>query len=541
MKRISLLLFLLPIAAYAQFGNATRIWGRPIVSTAPTDGQGYVWNASNNRWQLATGSGTGTVTSAVIAGTANQITVSGTCTITTTGTCTLSIASGFIFPGAATFQAGTTSISSFRMPSGVAKTTPVSGDFWNLSGVIQYYDGTNVRSIQASDPSASGAVVMSGLTSGAAGFAVDDVAGAAILYLLPATNTAANQLWYDTGAATCPTLASGAPGTCHQFGNKTLDDALLTLTDVTTNNASASKHGFLLKLDNNAAHYMNGQGAWTTPAGGGSGCIPAGTATQILLDDGAGGCTAAAPTYASGIFTAANFVSGNNFTVGSGAAFATTAGSSLISPSDGVWKMLNNAQTDFGRLCFGPCTSSFPSVKRSGTGLIVRLADDSANAPFTASTVTASSSLDVGGSNFTVTSGGVPSKVGGVTTVGLGVPVIGWESNVTSQSSSQSTVTLATAPGAGKYKLSYSADLTTPCTTGNNTVSFSFSWTAGGSRTYTTGSLFMGAAQATTGSIGEVLPIQVASGNVTYTSTVLGSCSSGTSAYNVYVWLERVK
>src|ERR1043166_8283955 len=41
----------------------------------------------------------GTVTSAVIAGTANQITASGTCTITTTGTCTLSLPSALTLPG----------------------------------------------------------------------------------------------------------------------------------------------------------------------------------------------------------------------------------------------------------------------------------------------------------------------------------------------------------------------------------------------------------------------------------------------------------
>lgn len=43
----------------------------------------------------------------------------------------------------------------------------------------------------------------------------------------------------------------------------------LSTTDVTTNNATTSKHGFLLKLDNNSAHYMDGTGGWTTPAGGG--------------------------------------------------------------------------------------------------------------------------------------------------------------------------------------------------------------------------------------------------------------------------------
>lgn len=47
-------------------------------------------------------------------------------------------------------------------------------------------------------------------------------------------------------------------------------DADLAITDVTTNNATTSAHGFLKKLDNNAAHYMDGTGAWSTPAGGSS-------------------------------------------------------------------------------------------------------------------------------------------------------------------------------------------------------------------------------------------------------------------------------
>ncbi len=45
------------------------------------------------------GGSSGTVTSAVLAGTANQITVSGTCTITTTGTCTFSLPSVLALPG----------------------------------------------------------------------------------------------------------------------------------------------------------------------------------------------------------------------------------------------------------------------------------------------------------------------------------------------------------------------------------------------------------------------------------------------------------
>lgn len=45
-------------------------------------------------------------------------------------------------------------------------------------------------------------------------------------------------------------------------------EADLGLTDVTTADATTSQHGFLKKLDNNAAHFMDGTGAWSTPSGG---------------------------------------------------------------------------------------------------------------------------------------------------------------------------------------------------------------------------------------------------------------------------------
>lgn len=44
-------------------------------------------------------------------------------------------------------------------------------------------------------------------------------------------------------------------------------DATLTFTDIATNNSSTTKHGFLLKLNNSATQFMNGQGAWVTPSG----------------------------------------------------------------------------------------------------------------------------------------------------------------------------------------------------------------------------------------------------------------------------------
>jgi hypothetical protein len=44
-------------------------------------------------------------------------------------------------------------------------------------------------------------------------------------------------------------------------------EAGFSFTDITTANSSTSQHGLLRKLDNTATHYLDGTGAWSTPAG----------------------------------------------------------------------------------------------------------------------------------------------------------------------------------------------------------------------------------------------------------------------------------
>ncbi len=60
-----------------------------------------------------------------------------------------------------------------------------------------------------------------------------------------------------------------------------------------------------------------------------------------------------------------------NFYVGPGGAQAT-----FTATADGVLKLSNAATTDFGRLMLGGNTSSFPAVKRNGTGIDIVLAND---------------------------------------------------------------------------------------------------------------------------------------------------------------------
>lgn len=120
------------------------------------------------------GGGGGGVSHIVIAGTANQITVSGVCNITTTGTCTLSIPSPFIAPGAV--------------------------------------EGT---SFTGTDTTHTAYILLNGeISSTGQGFTVADSAGAtSTLYVLPAAVNSGGFL-ADGGATTCPTLAAGAPTNC---------------------------------------------------------------------------------------------------------------------------------------------------------------------------------------------------------------------------------------------------------------------------------------------------------------------------------------
>lgn len=95
------------------------------------------------------------------------------------------------------------------------------------------------------------------------------------------------------------------------------------------------------------------------------------------------------------IYVGTDLRAGNSMFVDS--VFGHRTGTLLSGGVNGNLRLTDNAGTSFGLLQFGGTTASFPSLKRSTTGLIVRLADDSADAPITASTVTASTSMTLGG------------------------------------------------------------------------------------------------------------------------------------------------
>jgi hypothetical protein len=64
----------------------------------------------------------------------------------------------------------------------------------------------------------------------------------------------------------------------------------------------------------------------------------------------------------------------------------------IRSTADGVLYLVDNAGTSFNRLQFGGTTSAYPSLKRNGASLQLRLADDSSSADLTAAQITANAS-----------------------------------------------------------------------------------------------------------------------------------------------------
>ena len=111
-----------------------------------------------------------------ITGNANRIVVSGAgCTNPSTATCNIDIPTNPIFQGVAT-----------------------AGGF-------------------VSSEADSGNLQMNGLTSGNVTFAVADIAGTAVAYIMPIGASPATPFLQDSGSTTCPTLPAGAPTVCHQL------------------------------------------------------------------------------------------------------------------------------------------------------------------------------------------------------------------------------------------------------------------------------------------------------------------------------------
>lgn len=129
-------------------------------------------------------------------------------------------------------------------------------------------------------------------------------------------------------------------------------DANLSLSDITTNNVSTTKHGFAPKAPSDATKFLDGTGAYSTPAGGvptsrsisttapltGGGDLSANRTLAIsnfVGDSGSGGSAGAVPAPGAGDAAAGRFLKADGtFAVPSGTASGTVTTVSATVPSD---------------------------------------------------------------------------------------------------------------------------------------------------------------------------------------------------------------
>jgi lysophospholipase L1-like esterase len=134
---------------------------------------------------------------------------------------------------------------------------------------------------------------------------------------------------------------------------------------------------------------------------------------QLVFSPSINGATYTSPINftSGGMINAGTLVTTGAIVTGSASFLGWQGRSTMYSPANGNIRLTNQAGTDFGLLIFGDATSSFPALQRSGSGLILRLGDNSADAPLTASGLTLSGLTGTGTRLSTTSSTGVSGAI----------------------------------------------------------------------------------------------------------------------------------
>jgi hypothetical protein len=143
----------------------------------------------------------------------------------------------------------------------------------------------------------------------------------------------------------------------------------------TTNAGTGAARGMVFKTANAGRWQIDGSGNFTA-------------ANDNSYDIGASGANRPRSVYVATSTISPSFFAG----IGGTSGYYVTGRSGLLSGADGNWLMTNNAGTNFGLLQLGGTTSSFPALKRNGSGVDVRAADDTAYGNLNAQAITANAS-----------------------------------------------------------------------------------------------------------------------------------------------------
>ena len=109
--------------------------------------------------------------------------------------------------------------------------------------------------------------------------------------------------------------------------------------------------------------------------------------------------------------------------------FKFSASTLMSAPADGLFRLLNNAGTDFTRLILGPNDTSCVALKKSGTQLQVRLGDDTGDAGLAVGTLSAGSSIT--SATYVKTTATTVGALGSASTAGAGARRFVTDANAT--------------------------------------------------------------------------------------------------------------
>jgi hypothetical protein len=146
--------------------------------------------------------------------------------------------------------------------------------------------------------------------------------------------------------------------------------------------------------------------------------------------------------------------------------------------------------------------------------------------------------------NVAVSAGGIFTTYDGLSTYGLGLPVVLGVDDETGKSASLSTVNLiSSTSAAGHYLVRIYLDQNALCTAGTGTVYATVNWTdathAHSAQTATL-NLIITAVSTAYGYVDAAIPFWAASSTAITYSTTYAACTTGTATYDVHAEVERV-